>query len=71
MNARGVLSALGSRAAKPVTLDPELPEVLRLPPYGAGWYADPVRRDGFRFFDGINWTPTVINADVDPEAERA
>jgi hypothetical protein len=54
-----------------MTLDPELPEVLQLPPYGAGWYADPVRRDGFRFFDGIKWTPTVINDDVDPEAERA
>ncbi len=43
--------------------------MLQIPPYGAGWYKDPVRRDGFRFLDDVNWTPAVSNADTDLETE--
>lgn len=67
MNTSGHLNVIGTGVAGSGTPGPAPYDMLQIPSYGVGWYRDPVRRDGFRFFDGIKWTPTVINRDVNPE----
>jgi hypothetical protein len=67
MNTSGQLHVIGTGVAVSRTPCSAQYDMLQVPFYGVGWYRDPLRCDGFRFFDGGKWTPTVINRDVNSE----